>query len=508
MFKPIPLSLCLLLAVLELRSAEDLAAPRNVRFHSVNLKNTVHWSPGTADAPDPTYTLEYAIYGDASDMGGATEVVWRRVEQCTNINQTDCDVTEQTGDTEEDYYVRVRANRPNGCSEWTETERLKLTDTILGPPLVNVSVVENKLQVKLNGPFRWRKTGKKRQSMFNIFPHMMYNISVYINRSKHTLFFLTNKKLLQHGPLEYNSEYCVKAEVFSQSLILSSVPSKWTCVSTADDPVKSQMQLLMLGGVIPTAVCLFVLATVCSFAYYYIFGHKPRLPKSVQDINAESKLQMFQPEKHQPSINVIIINSTNLSTGESKFIFPSLFHSEADVLERLLLVPVEGPPGAAYASQNVQQTSEAPSAGLQSSHESLKEDYGLVRSGDPIQVPCSPYNPQAAPGGDNSYIVQTGAPKPEQIYEDDEEEEETEEMQTICTWVPDTGQLQLDFPLLSMVGSETTETTKRNGDVVLPPSRPVLTSVVVKQASEESLDNDLLLKMEQDWDLQVQSTSE
>lgn len=56
---------------------------------------------------------------------------------------------------------------------------------VLGPPQLNVSVVESKLQVKLSGPFRWRSLGKKRQSMFNIFPHMVYNISVYNNSSKH-----------------------------------------------------------------------------------------------------------------------------------------------------------------------------------------------------------------------------------------------------------------------------------------------------------------------------------
>lgn len=64
------------------------------------------------------------------------------------------------------------------------------SSAVLGPPQVNVTVVENKLHVKLSGPFRWRNPGKKRQSMFNIFPHVFYNISVYDNRSKRTVWGL------------------------------------------------------------------------------------------------------------------------------------------------------------------------------------------------------------------------------------------------------------------------------------------------------------------------------
>lgn len=57
------------------------------------------------------------------------------------------------------------------------------SSAVLGPPELNVTVVENKLRVKLSGPFRWRDPGKKRQSMFSIFPHMVYNISVHNNSS-------------------------------------------------------------------------------------------------------------------------------------------------------------------------------------------------------------------------------------------------------------------------------------------------------------------------------------
>ncbi|XP_026786957.3 interleukin-20 receptor subunit alpha [Pangasianodon hypophthalmus] len=518
MFKLLTAAFCVLLSVSGVGAAEgrELAAPRDVHFHSVNLRNTVRWSSGTADARGTTYTVEYAIYGDAVDVDGTEQVAWRPVEQCDDITQMECDVTEQTNDTEEEYYVRVRANGPNGRSEWTETDRrLRLADTILGPPQVNVTVLENKLHIKLSGPFRWRNPGKKRQSMFNIFPHMVYNISVYNNSSKRTQYFLQPKKLLQHGPLEYNSEHCVRAEVLSLSLHLTTTPSEWICVSTPDDPFKFQMMMMMLGVVVPTAICLFVLAAVGGFAYYYICGHKPRLPKSVkdiqQDVHMERKLQTFQPEKHLPSINVIIINNTKLSTAESKPSFLGPFHHGADIPERSPLAVAGDVIEAPYAMQNVQHTSAA--AGVQSCHGSLSEDYGLVHQDDGNQVSPCPYNPRVAPhcvGGVNPYMAQTEMTEQSQERYEEEEEEEDRETQTFCNWDRDTGQLQLDFPLLSRFGSETSETTETQmrRSAVLLPRRPVLTSVVVKQASEETADDDPLLQMEKDWDLQVQSTAE
>ncbi|XP_047673933.1 interleukin-20 receptor subunit alpha-like [Tachysurus fulvidraco] len=266
MIQLLPATLCVLLTV-SVYEQMRASCTTDVHFHSVNLRNTdalelrkpptprepatrwkceervrsvsIYTHPHlTHSKPSCLFVCLWCRYGDAVEVEGSEQVVWRPVQQCTDVTQTECDVTEQTGDTEEEYYVRVRANGPEGRSEWTETDRrLRLADTVLGPPQVNVSVVEGKLQVKLSGPFRWRKPEKKRQSMFNIFPHMFYNISVYNNSSKLEQHFLQTKKLLLHGPLEYNTEYCVRAEVVSLSLHLTNIQSDWICISTADGKI-------------------------------------------------------------------------------------------------------------------------------------------------------------------------------------------------------------------------------------------------------------------------------
>lgn len=226
---------------------------------------------------------------------------------------------------------------------------------------------------------------------------------------------------------------------------------------------------------------------------------------------------MFQPEKPLP-INVIIINNTSLSMEDSKCNFLGSFRRGDNVPICSALGVLED----TYALQNVPRApapEPASSAGLQSHHGSLSEDYGLVHREDGNQVQRCPYNPHATPhcvGGVTSYKAQAGMTElpPQERYENEEEineegEEEGEgDRQIYCNWDRDNGKLQLDFPLLSRFGSETSDATGTTGETLLLTCRPVLTSVVVKQASEESGDDDPLLKMENEWALQVQSVAE
>lgn len=229
----------------------------------------------------------------------------------------------------------------------------------------------------------------------------------------------------------------------------------------------------------------------------------------------ERKFQMFQPEKSLP-INVIIINSPSLNITDSKLGFLDSFHHEDKAPDRTSL----GLLANTYASQNTPKPP-ASSAGLQSHQGSLSEDYGLVHREDGTQLHSCLYNPHLSPhcvGGVSAYMAQTGMtePTPQDRYDNEEEMNEVEEeineedsSQIFCNWDRNTGQLQLDFPLLSRFDSLTSENTKTTtGATLLLPCCPVLTSVVVKQASEESGDDDPLLKMENKWALQVQSTAE
>lgn len=76
----------------------------------------------------------YCSYGDAEESN-SEQVRWRPVEQCTSIQHTECDVSQETFNLEEDYYARVKAVGPQTQSIWTETTtRFKpMTDSEFTP---------------------------------------------------------------------------------------------------------------------------------------------------------------------------------------------------------------------------------------------------------------------------------------------------------------------------------------------------------------------------------------
>uniref|UniRef100_A0A9J8A712 Interleukin 20 receptor, alpha n=1 Tax=Cyprinus carpio carpio TaxID=630221 RepID=A0A9J8A712_CYPCA len=183
------IALCLLWTGTAASSVE----PRNVHFYSENLRNVVRWTPGAGSPADTVYTVEYAIYGDEEESG-SERVRWRRVEHCCSITQSECDLSQETFSLEEDYYARVRAASANTQSVWTEsTSRFSpALHTILGAPLLELTVLQNYINVTIKGPFRWRtKRTQKEKSLWMIFPHMIYNVSVFNGRSRHTVSQVT-----------------------------------------------------------------------------------------------------------------------------------------------------------------------------------------------------------------------------------------------------------------------------------------------------------------------------
>ncbi|XP_062858006.1 interleukin-20 receptor subunit alpha [Trichomycterus rosablanca] len=527
MYKLLLLVLCALLqaaSVFPLLSADrpEVSAPRQVRFHSINLKNTVLWNPGKRTIPGTTYTVEYSIYGDAVEVDGIEQVVWRLVPHCSRIITTECDVTNQTDDTEEEYFVRVKANGPQTHSAWTETSgRFKpMMDTILGAPRVTLHLEDNYLHIKLKGPFRWRSSETKGPSMLKIIPFTVYNVTVNNKMSNSVQeYFPVENESLKLGPLEYSSEHCVMAEALSRSLPLISRHSDWSCITVPEDPVLKWIRVLLLGVVIPTSMCLFVLAAVGGFAYYYIWGHKQKLPKSTDLVHIEEKHQTLQPEKPLTIINVNIINA-NLNAKEPKLSpFSSLHHhitEEPPLLPPAVLhqPPVHVGVAPSYAAQQqLHHLQHIPSSGPEWQQDSLSDDYGFVQREE--NIPAATDMPTTAEV--NQYRTQDcGGEAEKERYEEqitkEEEEEEEGEMSTFLNWDPETRVLKI--PLLGQFDSDdTTEMNIRTEpemkvDTSLLLLRPVLTSVVVRQSSEDSGEEDAFTKMEKDWGLRINCNAE
>ncbi|XP_056621041.1 interleukin-20 receptor subunit alpha isoform X2 [Triplophysa dalaica] len=480
-------------------SDEVLPEPRSVHFHSVNFRNMVRWTPGERSLNETVYAVEYAVYGD-EDESNSEQVRWRPVKQCTFIQQTECDVSQETFNLEDDYYARVKAVAQHTHSIWTETTtRFKpMTDTTLGPPLVDVTVVQNYINITMKGPFRWKtKKTKKEKSLWKIIPFMIYNVSVYSSRREHVQSFLLETSSLTQGPLDFSTRVCVVVSAQSQTLPLASTPSLRKCAETPKDVFKDQMLAAMLGGVLPSALCLCVLAVLGGLVHCYITDHKQTRPKSTNMDHVTEKHHTVQPARPQ----TIILNVTNIVIEEPKLFSPLLLLPPVSSVGRAQCAPppaagpqcytqphVPVPGGSAGVAADFQNESSETDGSWPQEHQNEEpEDYGIVL--------------RAAAVTDMSlYRSQVNTTEPRQP--DDEENEE--EAQIFLDWSPD--MCELKIPLASPLDVEDSEQTDTETE---PDEMMLLTQVILRQCSEDSSEHeDDFTKMERTWGLIIHTNAE
>uniref|UniRef100_A0A8C8JFZ7 Uncharacterized protein n=1 Tax=Oncorhynchus tshawytscha TaxID=74940 RepID=A0A8C8JFZ7_ONCTS len=291
----------------------SVARPEGVHFNSMNLRNIVKWHPGK-DAPNDTnYTVEYLsmnyFYGDRID-GGARRVRWRVKKKCRDIPQTWCDLSNETTDLDEGYFARVKALGKNGSSKWTLTAKSfePKADTTFGPPLVKLVVKENSVTVKLKGPMRW-KTGNmtKEYSLLKFYPQMTYNLSVYDNTSNKTQHFTVENRSFEYRLLAFETQYCFSAKAQVLSLLFACHASEWQCLTTPKDPFYGQLLLMLLGAVVPSVICLFMLILVGCLVYHFVCGNKQKSPPFLEISDIPNPPRTFCPEQ-AVTVNVVLVN--------------------------------------------------------------------------------------------------------------------------------------------------------------------------------------------------------
>lgn len=500
-------------------SVEGLPEPRNVHFSSVNLRNVVKWTPGEESPNDTVFSVEYAIYGD-EEASGSGRLRWRRVEQCSSITQSECDVSQETFDLQEEYYARVRAVSAHTHSLWSEsTHRFSpMTDTVIGAPLVEVNLLHNYMNVTIKGPFRWRtKRTKKDKSLWKIFSHMIYNVSVFNSRSNHTNHMRLTNGSLRLGPLDFSTRFCVLVHAKSESLPLAYKPSEWLCVETPKDPFRDQLLAAMLGGVLPSALCVCVLAVLAGLVHCYITDHRQTLPKSAHVARISEKLQTLQPEKPP----TIFINVLKMGAFEDEWspLCPAALpqpvsaedSSAAQALNAAPEPPVsyalqhEPPPAASGAlpadaedEDSVSEDAELEPWPQEPLH-SEAGDYGIV-------VPAGFHAPGRCPAELSPYRTQDLAvdpTEPEDAREDECEDEQSGEevdARIFLDWSPATRELTL--PLMGLLGLEDEPQIQTEAVSLLP-------NVVLRQSSEEGAEQeDDFTKLERNWGLIIHSNPE
>ncbi|RXN06188.1 interleukin-20 receptor subunit alpha-like protein [Labeo rohita] len=492
-------------------AVEGPPEPRNVHFYSENLRNIVRWTPGEGSPSDTVYTVEYAIYGDEEENSTA-QVRWSRVKHCTSIAQNECDVSQETFSLEDDYYARVRAVSANAQSVWTEskTRFSPEFDTILGAPLVELTVLQNYVNVIIKGPFRWRTKKVQKDTMedlCNIFPHMIYSVSVFSSRSDHTKYMRLKNGNLTLGPVDFSTQICVVVQAQSETHPLAYKPSERVCVETPKDPFRDQLLAAMLGGVLPSALCLCVLTVLGGLIHCYITDHRQKLPKSVQVEEMSEKLHTLLPQMPPTVIvNMIKIGKESALLGPAAL--PQLMSCDdltaSDVQAQLMNTDPQ--PAACYAQQVAPPAASAPPLADLQDEDSLSVDSELqpwpqepqhIEAGDyGIVVPASFEPPVRREAESSPYRTQGHTVQPVDACEDELDDED--QTQIFLDWSPETRELKI--PLMGLLGREDEAQVQTEAVTLLP-------NVILRQSSEDSGESeDDFTKMERDWGLIIHSS--
>ncbi|KAL4649102.1 interleukin-20 receptor subunit alpha [Arapaima gigas] len=493
-----------------LLTATAATPPQNAQFRSYNLKNLVEWIPGPGTPNGTRYSVEYAIYGDEEE-GSPGQLVWRMKKQCRRVAKTFCDLSSETRDLEEKYYARVRVVSGQEPSEWILTERFDpRSDTIFGPPAINITVKHRTMLIWLYGPTRWQtENSRQEQTMSKYYPQMWYNLSMYNNRTKKPMNFIFQNNSKEFDLLDFNTQYCVTASVFFLSGLYKVQHSQPQCVTTPKDPTEGQLALIILGGIMPTVIIIFLLLLLVFLMYHYIFHNNPVAPENLV-------FHLDSQQKYFPNMTLLmslITFKTDVVSLLGDFIPKTVEPFSPPV--PLKLEP-EGVQPKVYAPQCTYRSQEMREQELELQQVPLMEeveqeppthgsDYGFVMKVPAVEVEgkdnsrdngLQPAQNQGAEAAVDPY-KQQWQPTCLSFLENHDEDEGT-----IVNWDPDTKRLQI--PLLSGFEPEPDPVDIGNFECDQVQSFEILSKVYIRQSSMGSNGSeDDLTKMENNWALKV-----
>nr|XP_006014110.2 PREDICTED: interleukin-22 receptor subunit alpha-2-like [Latimeria chalumnae] len=151
----------------------ELIKPQQVKFHSENLKNVLHWQPGSYKDNNTVYFVQYKMYGDKH---------WFHKQKCWGISSTFCDLTSETCDYSEPYFARVSAARISVQSDWVRTQTFTpRTETNIGPPSALVIPKKKSIKVRLTAPYSPLKGRNGQLISMEAFYKLQYRVYIIKN---------------------------------------------------------------------------------------------------------------------------------------------------------------------------------------------------------------------------------------------------------------------------------------------------------------------------------------
>ncbi|XP_067277735.1 interleukin-22 receptor subunit alpha-2 [Pseudorasbora parva] len=206
-------------------SQQDDLAPLEVKFHSLDFRNVLHWKHPHKAAKHLTYFVQHKIYGDKE---------WSDSDHCQGIPKLECDLSQATSDPREWYYARVRSNSSEGFSSWVLSQRFyPQWETSFSPPQIKLTVTGQTITVQIRPPrtpLRGQKGSRIRVTKLQKLTFRIYLMHDGVEEEIHEMDSCS-KDLVIEG-LHPKTTYCLQALSVTPRSGRKSLRSSSTCVNT------------------------------------------------------------------------------------------------------------------------------------------------------------------------------------------------------------------------------------------------------------------------------------
>ncbi|XP_014893705.1 interleukin-22 receptor subunit alpha-2 [Poecilia latipinna] len=195
---------------------EMLAPPGQVKFESIDYKNSLHWAAPT-NSSCLQYYVQYKIYG---------ELDWLNASNCQGIHRHHCNLSGATSDVREWYYARVRAScvATSSKSAWAMSRRFSPRwDTKISPPTVKLNLSKQGVVVQVKA---------SRVLMRKVHNGVDNNIYVVHPGGKEEVYEVASGSRLTLTELKPRTRYCVQAQTVVPRHMKSSDRSTAECITT------------------------------------------------------------------------------------------------------------------------------------------------------------------------------------------------------------------------------------------------------------------------------------
>ncbi|OCT78006.1 interleukin-20 receptor subunit alpha [Xenopus laevis] len=291
--------LLLLLLLLPQGLSENCTKPKNVRFSSKNLQNSVEWSTPSSVSDEILYSVEYKSYGDP---------VWHRKPECAAIKETRCDLSNETSDYSAQYYARVNVTQ-TFCSAETDRFYPKM-DTIIGSPKIKVIPGEKSFLINLSYPEFYKGCEKP----LSAFRSIKFEVSLNNTKSPPGFRVKSQNNTYSVEHLTPGTIYCVTAKVIFR---LSRPKSETAvfCTTTLKDYSSEEAMKIICAYILPILVISVILLITVYAVHKYIHVSQLAQPR-ILILDQQNTLTKIIVEANLVTINHL---STENDTCKLKF---------------------------------------------------------------------------------------------------------------------------------------------------------------------------------------------